>query len=460
MAGERGRLIAAGALIAALLPAAALAGTASDGVGDPFFPRAGNPGYDVDHYGIKLRFDPRSDRLRAKVAIDAAATEELASFNLDFRGPKIRNLEVNEMGAEFERRGQELVVTPDSPLAAGSPFRVVVRYAGRPHPITDPDGSREGWFHTRDGSVVVAEPQGSPSWYPVNDHPTDKASYTFRLSVPARLEAIANGRLVDRERRGRRSIWRWEQREPMAPYLATVATGQFRITRSKVGGIRSLTAVDPRLAIESRRALRKTGRMISLFESLFGPYPFTDVGAIVDKAAFIGYALETQTRPVYDRPPSAPLIAHEIAHQWFGNSVTLERWDEIWLNEGFATWAEWRWIEEAGGPSTARTFRRNYETPASHEEFWNPPPAALPGPKKLFSEPVYVRGGMTLEVLRQRVGEETFLEILRRWAQENRFANATIAEFIALAEAVSGDAGLSESVFEPWLYERGKPPLP
>jgi aminopeptidase N len=246
----------------------------------------------------------------------------------------------------------------------------------------------------------------------------------------------------------------------MAPYLATVATGNFRIERSRVRGIPSLVALDPRVAARSRKGLRRTGRIVGLFESLFGPYPFDQIGAIVDRAGFLGYALETQTRPVYDRPPGEALIAHELAHQWFGNSVSLERWDEIWLNEGFASWAEWRWIEESGGPSTARRFRVLYETPASHEDFWNPPPAALAGPEEMFSEPVYVRGAMALEALRQAIGEEDFLETMRRWVRENRYSNATIAEFIALAEAVSEDTGLSETVFQPWLYEPGKPALP
>jgi len=458
MAGNLRALVAAGAITAAFVPAVALAGAGSDGLGDPFFPQAGNPGYDVDHYGMRLHFNPRSDRLRAAVAIRATSTEELSSFNLDFRGPRIRKVEVDRGRAGFERRGQELTVTPETAVAAGARFRVHVRYAGKPGPIRDPDGSREGWFHTDDGSVVVAEPQGSPSWYPANDHPTDKATYTFELFVPEGVEAIANGRLVERSTVRGTTRWTWKHVQPMAPYLATVATGQFRISRSKASGIRSLVAVDPRLARQSRDALRKSGRILSLFERLFGPYPFEDVGAIVDRASFIGYALETQTRPVYDRPPSAVLIAHELAHQWFGNSVGLERWDEIWLNEGFATWAEWRWQEKAGGPSTARTFRRLYRTPASDDDFWNPPPAALPGPEELFSHSVYVRGGMALEVLRQRVGNADFLEILRRWEQDHRYSTATIAEFIALAEAVAADPGLSETVFQPWLYERGKPP--
>jgi aminopeptidase N len=353
------------------------------------------------------------------------------------------------------RSAQPLMVGSPAPIAAGQRFTVVVRYRGHPRPITDPDGSQEGWFNTEDGSIVAAEPQGAPSWFPVNDSLTDKAAFEFKLTVPRPLKAIANGDLVGRARHGRRGVWRWSAAEPMAPYLATVATGRFRLRRSSEAGTEALIAVDPRLWSRSRAPLRRTGRILELFESLFGPYPFTTTGAIVDDAKAIGYALETQTRPLFDRPPRTPLIAHELAHQWFGNSVGLTTWPEIWLNEGFAQWAQWRWVERTGGPTTAERLTRLSATPAAENGFWNPPPAALPGPEKLFSDSVYVRGAMALEVLRQQVGEQAFLAILREWAAAHAYANATIAEFVALAEARSGQE--LSPLFDAWLYRPGKP---
>ncbi|MGH2951569.1 MAG: M1 family metallopeptidase, partial [Solirubrobacterales bacterium] len=347
--GLRGALIAAAFATAALAaPAQAQFEPGAAGVGDPFFPKAGNGGYDVGRYSLRLRYSPARDRLRAVARIEATATQGLSSFDLDYRGPRIRSVRVDAERARFERRGQELVVTPPAGIPDDASFEVEVAYQGRPHPIRDPDGDREGWFTTDDGSVAVGEPQGSPTWFPANDHPSDKATFRFAITVPRGLKAIANGALEERRRGRRRTTFVWSADEPMAPYLATVATGRFSLRRSVEGGIPALTAVDPRLAKRSREALRKTGRIIDLFESLFGPYPFGEVGAIVDSAGFIGYALETQTRPVYDRPPSPGLVAHEIAHQWFGNSVSPASWPEIWLNEGFATWAEWRWAAEAG----------------------------------------------------------------------------------------------------------------
>jgi aminopeptidase N len=448
-------VLAAGLLAAAAAPAGAQPAPGAFGLGDPFFRHAGNGGYDVREYRIDLRFRPSSDKISARTRIDATATQDLSSFDLDYRGPRIRALTVAGVAAEHARDGQELVVTPAAPLAAGADFRVEVRYRGKVGTITDPDGSRAGWFNTKDGSVVAAEPRAAPTWYPANDYPTDKAGFRFEVTVPRRLEAIANGRLVSHRREGRRSTWVWRQDEPMATYLATVATGQFKLRRSNVSGVRSLTAVDPELWKRSKGPLRKSDRILSLLEELFGPYPFKSVGAIVDDAKFIGYALETQTRPVYDRPPNDVLIAHELAHQWVGNSVSLSSWPEIWLNEGFATWAEWRWEQERGGQTTAQVFDDLMRAPADEVQFWNPPPAALPGPERMFSDPVYVRGAMALEALRQQVGQPTFRTILREWATANTYGNVTIAEFIALAEARSGQE--LGPLFDAWLYRSGKP---
>jgi len=241
----------------------------------------------------------------------------------------------------------------------------------------------------------------------------------------------------------------------MATYLATVAIGRFRLERGRTAGIRSVTAVDRELSEGSVRPLRRSGKILRLFADLFGPYPFTHTGAIVDKTDALGYALETQTRPIYPGPPDDRLIAHELAHQWFGNSVTPTSWPQIWLNEGFATWAEWRWAEEAGGPTTAKTFARLLAAPAAESGLWNPPPGAVPGPADLFAESVYVRGAMALEALRQQVGDAAFLATLRAWVSTHRHGNASIAEFIALAEAQSGQQ--LESLFATWLEQPGKP---
>ena len=445
-------------LAAALACAGAVAVAAvsgADGVGDPYFPKAGNGGYDVGNYGLNLRYTPDTGKLLARTTITATATEELTSFDLDYRGPRVRAVIVAGNAATFRRAGQELVITPAVALPQGSTFTVLVRYRGRPQPMIDADGSQEGWVRTDDGAFVVGEPQGAPTWFPCNDHPTDKASFEFEVTVPKGIEAVTNGALVQRRPHGRWVTWSYAADEPMATYLATATIGNFRIRESRFDGIDSLIAVDPREARASRAPLSRIKRMVRFFSKLYGPYPFGQSGAIVDRAPEIGYALETQTRPIYDQAPDEITVAHETAHQWFGDSVSIARWEDIWLNEGFATWSEWRWAEEAGGRTTAQVFEQLQQTPADREDLWNPPPGDPGGPANLFSTSVYVRGGMALEALRQRIGDPAFHATLRTWAADHAYGNATIEEFIALAEAQSGED--LDALFQKYLYEPGKP---
>jgi aminopeptidase N len=438
----------------------------SPGLGDPFFPRSGNGGYDVSHYDLDLTYFPNLDRLVATATIRATATQDLSRFDLDYRGPSIYRVSVDGEPAEFTRRGIELVVEPASGIANGSAFEVVVSYRGSPHEITDPDGSIEGWVQTNDGAFVVGEPRGSPTWFPCNDHPTDKASYAISITVPRGTEAVANGalqgRTPSRRRRGTEMVtWNYVAAEPMASYLATATVGQFSIDRTRVAGLGSLVAIDPledtgpRTSRRLRRSFHRSDEIITLFSGLFGAYPFTQTGAIVDHAPQVGYALETQTRPIYDGAPAETTVAHELAHQWFGDSVSLERWQDMWLNEGFATWAQWRWQQEAGGPTTAQALSNLEAQPPSRTDLWEPPPAAIPTPAELFSTSVYTRGAMALEALRQRVGSPTFYNILRAWTAEHAYSNATTADFIALSEAQSGVP--LDDLFDRYLFEHGKP---
>ena len=422
----------------------------------PFFPTIGNGGYQVDAYDLDLRYTPKSHRLVATATITAVASQDLSAFSLDYAGPAVRSVEVGGVPATFEQGGRKLVITPASGILNGTVFSAEVSYAGRPHPFTDPDGSKEGWFSTADGAFVVGEPLGSMAWYPSNNVPTDKAMFSFRVSVPKGVEAVANGRLVSVERGGR-AVWSWRTTEPMATYLATVGIGQFRLLRGKAAGITSVSAVDAEIPASQVRSLRRTPAILRLFSRLFGPYPFRQTGAIVDRAGRVGYALETQTRPLYPGAPDDVLLAHELAHQWFGDSVTPSVWPDIWLNEGFATWAEWRWRQEAGGPSTGKTFTRLLRTPASNGRFWSPAPAELTGPAELFVTSVYERGAMALEALRKAVGNATFYATMRAWVAAHAYGNATIEDFIALAEAQAGQQ--LDGLFATWLEAPGKPPV-
>ena len=446
------RLSAALACAASLLavPAACAQTPGAAGIGDPYFPLMGNGGYEVDHYALDLHVRPRANRIRAVATISATATQALSAFNLDFRGLRVTSLAVDGRQAVVTRRGGEMTVTPAAPISSGSAFTVVVAYHGRPQPI-----AHIGWGTTADGTTVFAEPNGSPGWFPCNDHPSDKATYSFIVTVPRAYRAIANGLLDSIQRRRGSATFAWREPEPMATYLATVTTGHFRIRPSTVDGLPAWTAVAPGQRRRSRPGLRKLPQIISFLSARFGAYPFTSTGSIVVPGQS-QTALETQTRPVYLGAPSSEIVAHETAHQWFGDSVSLAQWSDIWLNEGFATFSQWLWDVRGSDQGMRAIFRKLYRAkrPLGYRRFWKLPPGA-PGPKKLFSAEVYFRGGLTLEALRERLGDAVFFSILRDWTAQHRYGNATTRQFIALAEADSGQA--LGHFFDVWLFRSGKP---
>ncbi|MFL5999726.1 MAG: M1 family metallopeptidase [Streptomyces sp.] len=446
--------------LVALLGAAAgpPSSTGSSGAGDPYFPLAGNGGYHVDHYDLTLGYDPGSGHLDGKAVLTARAGQRLSRFDLDFKGLTVTGLTVGHAKADFRRAGQELVVTPRRALRKGERFTITVTYRGKPRPVTDPDGSLDGWIPTDDGAFVAGEPQGAMTWFPANNHPKDKSSYDFTITVPKGRTAVANGVLLSQRTTHAKTTFRWRQSEPMAAYLATATVGKFKVQQfTTKSGIRVYNAVDPREAAAAAPVLKKLPSVLEWESKLFGPYPFRAAGSIVDRAPNVGYALETQSRPVYDRVPDLSTLVHENAHQWFGDSVSLTSWKDIWLNEGFATYAEWLYAEQHGGDSAQKAFDDLYAKPAS-DDLWEFPPGDPGSGANIFGTPVYARGAMTLHALRTSVGDRAFFLILRAWASGHRYGNGTTAQFQRLAERVSGKD--LDSLFHTWLYTAGKPNRP
>jgi aminopeptidase N len=427
----------------------------SSGLGDPMFPNAGNGGYDVKNYNLTLDYTPAGNQLAGTATITAAATQDLSSFNLDLRGFAITRLLVNGRAATYTRDGgQELTIMPRSGLANGSPFTVTIDYAGTPGVVTDPDGSIEGWVPTDDGAFVVNEPQGSPAWFPCNDNPRDKATYDFSVAVPDGLTVVANGVLVSNASSGGKTTWVWKETDPMATYLATTTLGKFDLTMSKIGNIPSYVAVDPQLP--RGQVLAKLPEAVQFYSSIYGPYPFSAVGAIVDSAKNVGYSLETQTKPNFPAMPDEATLVHELSHQWFGDSLTLTKWPDIWLHEGFATWSEWIWSEHTGNKTAAQSFKGLYDShPASDTGFWGPAVDNFTDPALLFNGTVYYRGGMTLEALREKIGDLAFFQLIKDWATQNRYGSVTTPQFIALAEKWSG-MNLTQ-FFDAWIFQDAKP---
>jgi hypothetical protein len=632
------------------------------GVGDPYYPRAGNGGYDVEHYTLDLWYRPGPDRLAGTATLRAVATKNLSRFNLDLDGMRVLSVLVDGEPARWRRDRGELVVTPARGLERGGVFSTEITYAGEPDALRD--GS--GFIRTSDGVVVAGQPKGATSWFPVNDHPSDRASYTFVVTAPRSRPVLANGRLESKERDGRWTTWRWEAEDPMASYLTTIAVGRWQTSERTEDGLEIWDAIDPRLFrpyaeprtgdgllisqqanstwkratrtidvpadggrlsfwvdrntepgwdyffVEARTpgeddwttlpdargatsratpdcgawfaqhpfvehyldedgcrprgttgrwfaasgssrgyerwvvdlsrwageqvevslsyasddsiqgtgvyvddvrgpggqgttsfeddgtpldgwttpgpppgspgndndwiagteadiestgtfaedALNQQSDIISFLGESFGSYPFDIAGGIVDPEV-LGFALETQTRPVYsadfftDSFSATSVVVHELAHQWYGDSLTLKRWKHIWLNEGFATYAEWLWSEELGMETPQEIFDDVYSNIPRQDPFWRVT-IGDPGPAQLFDFAVYYRGAMTLHALRNAVGDEDFFDILESWATRRAGKLVTTPQFIRFAERLSGEQ--LDDLFETWLFTARKPP--
>lgn len=443
------------ALVCLALLVSASAALAAKPNDEPFFPRAGNDGYNALVYRVNLAFKPKTGRIKAATAIKAAAAEPLERFSFDFFGPRVSAVEVDDEPARFRRRPGKLIVSPGKEIPKGAHFTTIVHYSGIPPKIVDADGTEEGWYRTGDGVIALGEPQGTAAWIPCNNVPADKASFEFHVTVPDGLKAVANGRrLRSSDRDGGRVQMNWAERSPMSPYLALLNVGRGQIVKSQIGNLPTWTLIDPRLAA-ARKPLAKLPEIVHFLSDLYGDYPFDSAGSAVDYAPGLGYALETQSRPIYGFVPDLTTVVHETAHQWFGNSVGLQRWPQIWLNEGFATWSEWYYAERHGRRSAGEIFRLLYRVPASNERLWSPPPARPGSPKNLFAPSTYVRGGMALQALREKIGTKTMLRLLRRWVAGHEYGSANIGEFTALAEKLSGRN--LDPLFQRWLYQRGKP---
>jgi aminopeptidase N len=467
---RRAAFVFAVVLSTALAAAPASAGSGgrpgASGIGDPYFPLDGNGGYDAKHYSLDIKYTPATDVLAGKATIRARATQHLSRFNLDFEGLTIRSLTVDGRPAQWRRDGGELVVTPRRTLRKGHTFVTKVVYDGIPQVIRDPNLGDAGVFHTDDGVVIIGQPDVAATWFPVNDHPIDKASYDIDITVPTGLEAVSNGILTDRSTRNGWTTWRWHAREPMASYLATATAGQFDMKYYRAGGLRYIDALDPALPADryanAAASLARQPEIVDFLSERFGRYPFSAAGGIVDSSTEYGFALENQTRPIYapgffrSRESGDSVVVHELAHMWFGDSLALARWSDIWLNEGFASYAEWMWSEDQGLGTAQEIFDGYYATPAD-DEFWTLR-IGDPGPENLFEDAVYDRGAMTMHALRLTVGDPAFFRIVRTWAQRYAGENVTTAQFIAHAERISGRQ--LDALFNAWLFTASRPPAP
>jgi aminopeptidase N len=442
-----------------LLVAASSAPTpGAEGTGDTYFPQLGNGGFDARHYALDVAYDPDTDRLDGRTTLTARATQNLSAFDLDLQKLEVTRVEVNGRRAAFTRDGDEIRITPRGVLPKGRNFTVTVTYGGVPEALSGPIvfGSDYGWMKTADGVFVACEPNAASTWFPSSDHPSDKATYDIRITAPEGLTGVSNGRLISTRDRGGRTVTHWRENRPMATYLATATIGKFDVRTGRTpAGTPIYVAIDPVLAnSNSVDVYGVTAEATDYWSQVFGPYPFEETGAIVDDMPQAGFSLEVQSKPAYSAVRSESTIVHELAHQWFGDSVSVDRWKDIWLNEGFATYAQWLWSEHKGIRSAHDSFVAGYDARPADSAFWQIT-VADPQRDTMFASAVYQRGAMTLQMLRERIGDTAFFKLLPAWTKLHRYGTADTADFIALAERISGRQ--LDDLFGTWLFTTGKP---
>lgn len=433
------------------------------GIGDPYYPGLGNGGYDVARYILDLDWDPQDARLDGRATIEATATHDLLSFNLDLLGMEVTSVIVDGADATFVHTDAELTITPSEPLVDGASFVTVIDYGGRPmriEPMADiPIG---GWYFVNGTAFVLSEPGGNFAWHPVNDHPLDKALFRVEVTTPTELTVASAGLLVDMTDEGDgTTTWIYEPRDPMAPYLLPLAIGDLElIDEGEASGVPIRNAIDRDL-LDRQDSFARTPQMLEVFIELFGPYPFDAYGVLVVDAV-LGGALEQQTLSIFGQDflrsgrDFDDVVAHELAHQWFGNHVTLGAWEDIWLNEGFATYAQYLYFEAIDPAydidAEIERIRRFDQTLLSL------PVPGDPGPDQLFATSVYFRGALTLHALRRTIGDDAFFASIAAYVDRFAGANVTTEDYQAVVEEVSGQD--LDDFFQAWLLDPTLPAQP
>jgi aminopeptidase N len=426
---------------------------------DPYLRGHGDPTFAVRHYDLDLDYRITSNHLSGRATIRVEALTSLTELGLDLDGLEATSVKVDGANVRYTHRRSRLTVRPASPVAPGEEIVVVVDYRGHPGPLPGPWGEA-GWEELEDGVLVAGQPHGAPSWFPCNDRPADKAPYRMSITTAADYYVAANGILTSARRRASTTTWVYEQAEPMASYLATVQIGRY-VNRELVGPVPLEVVLPPRRAgLAEKAGLGRQPEMLEAFIDLFGPYPFAGYRVVVTDED-LEIPLEATGMAVFgtnfltDDWEAERLVAHELAHQWFGNSVTLGAWHDIWLHEGFACYAEWLWSEASGGAAAEEHARKHWKRLSGLPQDLV---LADPGPDDMFDDRVYKRGALALHALRTTVGDDPFFALLREWTSRHAHGTVDTQDLITLAGEVSGQ-DLSE-LFEAWLFAPPLPPLP
>ncbi|MBC9821135.1 M1 family metallopeptidase [Terrabacter sp. MAHUQ-38] len=436
---------------------------------DPYTPDRGDPAYAVTHYDLDLGYKVSSNRLSGRAVLDVVALEDVRRLVVDLVGLRVLKVSVGGAAARWTHRGPRVAITPLSPLTRGDRTQVTITYAGTPGPASTRWGD-VGWEELTEGALVAAQPNGAATWFPCNDHPRTKSTYRLAFECDSPYDVLATGALTSTSVRGSRTRRVFEQHVPMATYLATVHVGRY-VRRDLAPAAVPVTVALP--AALERTVMHDLGRLPEMtrhFEDLFGDYPFHDYTVVVTaddlEIPLEAHALATFGPNWLDgQRRHERLVAHELAHQWFGNSLTTSTWADIWLNEGFACYAEWLWAEHADGVPV-------HDNAMTHWARLSRLPQDLvlgdPGPDLMFDDRVYKRGALTVHALRLHLGDTAFFELLRDWVATHRHGSVTTDAFVDHAEAHAVRAGAARAaesgkaardLLETWLWTTRLPGL-
>jgi aminopeptidase N len=426
---------------------------------DPYVPGHGDLAYDVTHYDLALTYDVETNRLDGTATLSCVAREETTELRLDLHALDVTKVTLDGKAVKYRDRKDTLAVRPSDAVPVGSEFTLVVRYAGHPTPVSSRHLGSAGWEELADGVIVAGQPHGAPTWFPCNDRPSDKATYRISVTAPVGYRVVSNGRLVSNRRRSSSVCWVYEQDQPMATYLATVHVGRYEI-RTEEGDVPLHAVLPRRLRGSYAKAFGDQRTMIDTFTRLFGPYPFESYTVVVTDDD-LEIPLEAQSLSSFGANfltsewDSVRLVAHELAHQWFGNSLTIGAWRDIWLHEGFACYAEWLWSEESGGPTAQDHAEEHHERLAALDQDLV---LADPGPALMFDDRVYKRGALLLHALRLTLGDDAFFDLLRGWVEHHAHGTVNTEAFVEFAGLTTGeDLG---PLFDRWLNREALPELP
>lgn len=435
----------------------------AEGIGDPYYPQLGNGGYDVEMYEIIMDVIPKTNTVTGQTIITAKATQRLSTLNLDFQGLEVDSVKVNRSNATFTQQDAEMTITPKKPISENRTFTVEITYHGKPSTVTSKAiPVKVGWFYADDGSInVLTEPDGASTWFPNNNHPRDKALYHFEITVPDPWIVAATGTLKKTISDDGRTRYIFDLDSPAASYLAAINIGRYSL--KKMDGpngvvIRNYFPQDyPERLQKNFDALPE---MLEYLSSIYGPYPFTEYGVVIASADSAlcrggGTADETQTLSIHcpaEMMATEAVIIHEVAHQWFGDSVSLENWKDVWLKEGMATYTEWLWETRDKDVEIVTRVAKALMVGYAPSEATGLPPANM-----LYRDEVYKGGALVFHALRLQVGDEAFFKILQTYLERYRGSSAGTDEFIAVSEEVSGQD--LDHFFDEWLLDNDLPEL-